>query len=598
MENVIGNLIESCHVTQARWLANLFSHSCLDLDIVMSCIYMAQGTRSVDTLDDHIQALIKPNRRASNSLNRPGSFQRSGSFVFTSPGDRRDSVSSVSSMSSVSWVEVEDIITTMESLAFHSKQAKRCCNCIIVCYKVAQTLGQDYETIVKKKPLSVLQALLLSGFDNRYKLMDIYIKAIQMNTEEVTQFLADIILNSLRVHSTGEDISGREYSDLTVNAAPSCEDISHMIRLCPDYSLLGSRLLNAATALVSDRMAGTAPRGGLSLEVELLVRAHECHTLACNMEGIATVLRNGRVLTSALAESGDYMLMVRLLTGVGRFNEMSYIFDTLFEHEYFELLCRKGIEKENKLKVALLEYLRRQHPDDTDKFSMVAHHFSMHREIAQTLEETALKQLANLGDCFPEKRSGQGLTDKGAEVFYELNSIKKCFCYASDNYTKENCWRHSQVCLRMARLVHLQIQILPTGVTVVNLDEHSLKRFLANHGNFFQSLLVADAYKKRDICVWVDAVYNQVVVKGNFNYLQDMRSALPITNNLYVDVAHKYKNETYRSSQAAANMKRLLGFVNDLRMRYKLATDLNFRDLGTSILEGDGGAFLRDVMVP
>lgn len=99
---------------------------------------MAQGTRSVDTLDDHIQALIKPNRRASNSLNRPGSFQRSGSFVFTSPGDRRDSVSSVSSMSSVSWVEVEDIITAMESLAFHSKQAKRCCNCIIVCYKVAQ----------------------------------------------------------------------------------------------------------------------------------------------------------------------------------------------------------------------------------------------------------------------------------------------------------------------------------------------------------------------------------------------------------------------------------------------------------------------------
>ena len=40
-------------------------------------------------------------------------------------------------------------------------------------------------------------------------------------------------------------------------------------------------------------------------------------------------------------------------------------------------------------------------------------------------------------------------------------------------------------------------------------------------------------------------------------------------------------------------MKKLLGFVNDLRMRYKLATDLNFRDLGTSILEGDGGAFLR-----
>lgn len=60
----------------------------------------------------------------------------------------------------------------------------------------------------------------------------------------------------------------------------------------------------------------------------------------------------------------------------------------------------------------------------------------------------------------------------------------------------------------------------------------------------------------------------------------------------------RYKNENTRSSQAAANMKRLLSFVSDVRMRYKLAIDLNFRDLGTSILEGDGGAFLRDVMVP
>ena len=47
----------------------------------------------------------------------------------------------------------------------------------------------------------------------------------------------------------------------------------------------------------------------------------------------------------------------------------------------------------------------------------------------------------------------------------------------------------------MARLVHLQIQILPTGVTVVNLDEHSLKRFLAHHGNFFQVRFLAFFFK-------------------------------------------------------------------------------------------------------
>lgn len=44
-------------------------------------------------------------------------------------------------------------------------------------------------------------------------------------------------------------------------------------------------------------------------------------------------------------------------------------------------------------------------------------------------------------------------------------------------------------------------------------------------------------------------------------------------------------------------MKRFLGFVIDVRMCYKLVIDLNFCDLGISIFEGDGGVFLRDVMV-
>ncbi|PFX34693.1 Spatacsin [Stylophora pistillata] len=599
LENIICRLLEHCHVSQARWLASLFNRSCLALDVVMSCIHLAQGTRSIDTLDVHVRSLLTRNAQRRESFGSASPFSRSGSFIFSSsftekvPNERHDSVSSSD------WVKVEDIISALESLAFHSRQGKRCCTCVIACYKVAQTLGQDYEQIVNKKPLKVLHSLLLSGFDSRYKLMEGYIKAVHLDSVEVTGFLATIILNSLIVHCTGEEISEKEYSDLTVNAAPSCEDISHMIRLCPDYSLLGSRLLDEVSSLVNEYASGTIGTGVLSLKVELLVRAHQCHTLACNMEGIATVLRHGRVLTAALTESRDYMLMVRLLTGIGRFNEMSYIIDTLFEHEHFELLCRKGIDKENKLKVALLDYLRKQHPEDTDKFSMVAHHFRMYREIAKTLEDTAVKQLASLGNCFPDKKHGQGNAEKGAaEVFFKLNSIMKSFCYASDNYAKENCWRHSQTCLKNARLVHLQIQFLSSGVTVVNLSDVALKKFLAHHTHFFQSLLVADAYKKRDLSLWVDALYNQVVMKGNFDYLQDMSSAMPLANHLFVDVATKYKNENSRTSQAAVNMKRLLGFVTDVRMRYKLATDLNFCDLGTSILEGDEGAFLRDVMVP
>ena len=54
LENVIGNLLEGCHVTQARWLANLFSHSSLELDVVMVTCVLYTAT----TLRCRIYALI------------------------------------------------------------------------------------------------------------------------------------------------------------------------------------------------------------------------------------------------------------------------------------------------------------------------------------------------------------------------------------------------------------------------------------------------------------------------------------------------------------------------------------------------------------
>lgn len=88
------------------------------------------------------------------------------------------------------------------------------------------------------------------------------------------------------------------------------------------------------------------------------------------------------------------IFQVRLLTGVGRFNEMTYIFDSLKQNDEFELLLKKGIEKENSLKIALLDYLKRFHPTDIETYDMVAHNFLMYREIAKMLETQAQKQLA------------------------------------------------------------------------------------------------------------------------------------------------------------------------------------------------------------
>jgi spatacsin len=51
----------------------------------------------------------------------------------------------------------------------------------------------------------------------------------------------------------------------------------------------------------------------LWMVTELLIMSHECHTAACNMEGISNVLRAARVCAQHLVEANQYQLMVRMI---------------------------------------------------------------------------------------------------------------------------------------------------------------------------------------------------------------------------------------------------------------------------------------------
>ena len=49
------------------------------------------------------------------------------------------------------------------------------------------------------------------------------------------------------------------------------------------------------------------------VEVELLIYAHDCHTVSCHMEGIAAVLRAAHTISTVLAEAEEYILMVSVM---------------------------------------------------------------------------------------------------------------------------------------------------------------------------------------------------------------------------------------------------------------------------------------------
>lgn len=43
-------------------------------------------------------------------------------------------------------------------------------------------------------------------------------------------------------------------------------------------------------------------------------------------------------------------------------------------------------------------------------------------------------------------------------------------------------------------------------------------------------------------------------------------------------------------------MKKLLHDLAELRVRYRIASDLGFRDISSAMLEGEGGAYLKDIL--
>lgn len=107
-----------------------------------------------------------------------------------------------------------------------------------------------------------------------------------------------------------------------------------------------------------------------------------------------------------------------MLTGIGRFHEMSYILQLLMENDQFEsLLHTNHMEKvqlhsevvqhiahvctvhgvqEEQLRVALMDYLKTHHPNDHEKMQMVALKFGMFYELAKSTQEQAKEDLRKI----------------------------------------------------------------------------------------------------------------------------------------------------------------------------------------------------------
>ena len=172
------------------------------------------------------------------------------------------------------------------------------------------------------------------------------------------------------------------------------EHFSSLIKIFDkDINVFGTKLLNKSRNILMD------PKNSddYTIPTELLIRSHDCFIQSCSMEGISNVLQASKLCAARLEKAGEFNIMIRLLTGIAHFSEMTYVMDYLWNNHQFEMLFGKGLikgtGKEDKLRLALLDYLKRYHPNDNETYTMVTLNFTMHREIATMLEEAAYQQL-------------------------------------------------------------------------------------------------------------------------------------------------------------------------------------------------------------
>uniref|UniRef100_A0A665VW24 Spatacsin C-terminal domain-containing protein n=1 Tax=Echeneis naucrates TaxID=173247 RepID=A0A665VW24_ECHNA len=318
----------------------------------------------------------------------------------------------------------------------------------------------------------------------------------------------------------------------------------------------------------------TVPLRDLNCIVELLIVAHDCFSLTCNMEGIVRVLQAARHLSHAYLAPGEhYGLLVRLLTGIGRYNEMTYVFDLLHQNHRFEMLLRKKTDTDRR-QTALLDYIKRCLPADSEKHNMVALCFSMRREIGENHEMAAKTQLKII-----ESQAWVVTPELKSSLLKVLGLLKD----AAESFSKDSCVRQATRCVRTAKLIALQLHFLNQGsdVCVINLRPAELLNAVIRLPRCFQVLVVSEAYSYSPD--WAEILYQRVILKGDFVYLDEFKELRPLTAGLFEEIFKKLDGAP--GSSIAPNVKRLLTHCDDIYSRYRLAYQQNLYDVTKTMLQ-------------
>ncbi|XP_013964966.2 spatacsin isoform X2 [Canis lupus familiaris] len=561
---LIGHLLDDGFVHEASRVCRYFHFYNQDVALVLHCRALASGEASVDDLHPEIHALLQSAE--------PLEEEEAGI-----PLRKVQSSSSLDSQSFVMLPPSDEVVTNLETLTSKCLHGKNYCRQVLCLYELAKELGCSYTDVASQDGEAMLRAILASQQPDRCKRAQAFISTQGLEADTVAELVAEEVTRELLTPPEG---TGHQQM---FAPAEESRTFLQLTTLCQDRTLVGMKLLDKISSV---------PHGELSCTTELLILAHHCFTLTCHMEGIIRVLQAARLLTDKhLAPNEEYGLMVRLLTGIGRYNEMTYIFDLLHKKHYFEVLMRKKLDPSGSLKTALLDYIKRCRPGDSEKHNMIALCFSMCREIGENHEAAARIQLKLI-----ESQPWEDSLKDGHHLKQLLLKALTLMLDAAESYAKDSCVRQAQHCHRLTKLITLQIHFLNTGqnTMLINLGRHRLMDCILALPRFYQASIVAEAYDF--VPDWAEILYQQVILKGDFNYLEEFKQQRLLRSSIFEEISKKYKQHQ-PTDTAVKNLKKLLTYCEDVYLYYKLAYEHKFYDIVNVLLKDpQSGCCLKDML--
>lgn len=373
-DDLIDQLLDHGDIVQALRYQVMFNRTPHDLRYVILCMDLAEGSTSVYRIPVEERKALNSDRFGASRLNRRTllvsrfsqssitSSPRQASFIDTSNTSPDD-------FEEIPNREMQDTKEILSNICGKVKHGIPICQRILWIYRVAMLMEQPYEGILKRKdPFSLLSDVVSGYCLNKILVISDVISAAKMTPEEVADFLSHQLSESI--------IKARFY--LLQNTSGTIKDklwdfdldteFHLFLELCPNTTLFGSYLLCYFEALNIYRQPNIYterknPRLNLvitniqcilqdkilsqkkqnMIQIELLIKAHQCFLHECSVEGISEVLQKAKALVNVLSNAKSWSLIIRLLTGIGRYKEMFYCFDILVINEQFTQLISKLI---------------------------------------------------------------------------------------------------------------------------------------------------------------------------------------------------------------------------------------------------------------